>query len=282
MHYADARRPVFFEGHGCKVEKHGGVVIKFGRRVTETERDALKLLEPLQLPIPRVLGFKHLPKDEVRLEMNYIEGEPLDKVWPTLSSPQKKDIAHQLRRILVAIRSLEPDSATIGSCNGGPVRDCRRISEYVGGPFADEQSFNEFVFDLVRTTPTGIRNALKKRLRTNHRVVFSHGDLCQHNIIVKDNQIKGLLDWEYSGWYPEYWEYIKFFDVILTTKTGESMLQTYSWIRMMTNWWTSRPFRVGNSLNCGLYLRTRVQSSFASSARSSILSTLSLHFSCFK
>lgn len=50
------------------------------------------------------------------------------------------------------------------------------------------------------------------QLRSNHRIVFTHGDLTQHNIIVKDNKIVGLLDWEYAGWYPEYWEYVNFFE----------------------------------------------------------------------
>jgi aminoglycoside phosphotransferase (APT) family kinase protein len=41
--------------------------------------------------------------------------------------------------------------------------------------------------------------------------VFTHGDLAPRNIIVKDGKIAALLDWEVSGWYPEYWEYVKFF-----------------------------------------------------------------------
>ena len=47
-------------------------------------------------------------------------------------------------------------------------------------------------------------------MRRDPKIVFSHGDLNLHNIVVKDGDIVALLDWECAGWYPEYWEYIKF------------------------------------------------------------------------
>lgn len=83
---------------------------------------------------------------------------------------------------------------------------------YTGGPFQDEHAFNTFILDFPPSTPNAIRTALTARLRSGHRVMFTHGDLSQHNILVKDNKITGLIDWEYSGWFPEYWEYIKFFE----------------------------------------------------------------------
>jgi len=92
------------------------------------------------------------------------------------------------------MRSIRPESGTIGSCSGGIVRDCRRISEYTGSPFSDEGSFNDFFFDLFAATPTAIRTALARRLRIDHCIVFTHGDLTQHNIVIKDNKIVGLID----------------------------------------------------------------------------------------
>ncbi|KAH8725719.1 hypothetical protein GQ44DRAFT_726809 [Phaeosphaeriaceae sp. PMI808] len=40
--------------------------------------------------------------------------------------------------------------------------------------------------------------------------MFTHGDLHQGNIMVKDGKITGLIDLELAGWYPEYWDYVKF------------------------------------------------------------------------
>ena len=48
-------------------------------------------------------------------------------------------------------------------------------------------------------------------LRGGHRIVFTHGDLAPRNITVQDGKIVGVVYWEDAGWYPEYWEYVKFF-----------------------------------------------------------------------
>ncbi|KAN0119420.1 Protein kinase-like domain containing protein [Hyaloscypha variabilis] len=37
--------------------------------------------------------------------------------------------------------------------------------------------------------------------------VFTHGDLSSLNVLVREDQIVGIIDWETAGWYPSYWEY---------------------------------------------------------------------------
>ena len=37
--------------------------------------------------------------------------------------------------------------------------------------------------------------------------VFTHGDLNPFNILLRGTQVVGIIDWEFSGWYPSYWEY---------------------------------------------------------------------------
>lgn len=51
--------------------------------------------------------------------------------------------------------------------------------------------------------------ALAKRIEEKpHRVVFTHGDFKEHNVLVDDDRnLTGWLDWESAGWYPEYWEF---------------------------------------------------------------------------
>lgn len=36
---------------------------------------------------------------------------------------------------------------------------------------------------------------------------FTHGDLNCQNIIVKDGELAGILDWESAGYFPVWWEY---------------------------------------------------------------------------
>ncbi|KAF2136064.1 uncharacterized protein K452DRAFT_238185, partial [Aplosporella prunicola CBS 121167] len=204
------------DSSGCRVERRqNGVVVKFGRRVTVAERDALEYARTLQIPVPHLQDQQIQSAQHDQTEsiwMDYIDGDNLEDVWPTMSPAQKKDIANQLGQILSSMRCRQSETGMIGSCNGGVVRDCRQLDVYTGGPFPDETSFNKFILDLFNATPTDIRNALAHHLRSDHRIVFTHGDLTQHNIIVKDNQIRALLDWEFAGWYPEYWEYVKFLD----------------------------------------------------------------------
>ena len=36
---------------------------------------------------------------------------------------------------------------------------------------------------------------------------FTHCDLNPCNILARKGKVVGLIDWEFSGWYPDYWEY---------------------------------------------------------------------------
>lgn len=42
--------------------------------------------------------------------------------------------------------------------------------------------------------------------------VFTHADIAPRNIMVDEqNVITGILDWEFAGWYPDYWEHAQMF-----------------------------------------------------------------------
>lgn len=43
-------------------------------------------------------------------------------------------------------------------------------------------------------------------------IKFTHGDLHRSNIVVSSSKpyyVVGIVDWEQSGWFPEYWEECK-------------------------------------------------------------------------
>lgn len=144
--------------------------------------------------------------------MDFIQGQSLDTVWNDLEPEQKRDISRQLRDILTAMRSLEPPPRMIGACDGTKFRDRHIYHDYDNPICHDEKSFNDFLLASLNVkTPPALRDALAARLRTNHRIVLSHCDLAPRNIMVQDGKIVALLDWEDAGWYPEYWEYVKFF-----------------------------------------------------------------------
>ncbi|KAK6844721.1 kinase-like protein [Apiospora arundinis] len=39
------------------------------------------------------------------------------------------------------------------------------------------------------------------------KLVLTHGDLSSLNMMVKGDEVVGLLDWEIARWFPPYWEY---------------------------------------------------------------------------
>ena len=143
--------------------------------------------------------------------MEHVEGDCLENVWPNMSEDEKISIAQQLGRAISLMRSGQQTETLIGAIDG-LARDCRRYGDYTGGPFTDEESFNTFVLDLYTQCPQPIRDALCSKMRSDHSIRFTHADLSPRNIIVKDGKIKAIVDWEFSGWYPEYWEYVKFFE----------------------------------------------------------------------
>ncbi|OAA40244.1 Protein kinase-like domain protein [Metarhizium rileyi] len=187
-------------------------VVKSGKRIALGEAEALKVAAHAGIPAPCVHDVYRATDGQGRITMDYIEGQSLDKLWPAMSVQQKKDIARQLRGLVEKMRSVTPPANLIGACDGEEIRDTRLYFTYHSPPCRDEEAFNEFLLSgLYENTPPLVRAAFSRRLRTNHRVVLSHCDLTPRNILVQDGQIQGLVDWEDSGWFPEYWEYVKFF-----------------------------------------------------------------------
>ncbi|USW55788.1 Putative aminoglycoside phosphotransferase, protein kinase-like domain superfamily [Septoria linicola] len=213
-----ARRTAFREDpHGilvvgeasvCQIARNEGQVIKSGSRVLAEEGRALQFAHSIDLPVPAVREVRAVGQGAT-IVMDFVDGECLEEAWPLMGADQKRSIAEQVRDIITTMRQATPNQNTIGAC-GGPARDCRRYADYSGGPFNNEAEFNEFVLDSLQGTPSLIRSTISDTFNVDNRIVFTHGDLSSRNLIVKEGHVQALLDWEFSGWYPEYWEYTIF------------------------------------------------------------------------
>ena len=191
-----------------KVIRYGNKVVKSGPGILPLEAETMRFIAAnTSIPVPRVYEEERglVPS----ITMDYIEGETLEAVWNGLPEEQKLDIAEQLKGILSQLRSLK--GQYIGSINRGEANDGRRF-DYKGGPFDTEAEFNQFlVTDKLKGCLPIFYDIAFRSLRTDHEIVFTHADFTPRNIIVKDGRVAALLDWEYSGWYPEYWEFVKTF-----------------------------------------------------------------------
>jgi aminoglycoside phosphotransferase (APT) family kinase protein len=198
-----------FSNFKHKVVRYGDKVVKSGPDILPSEAETMRFIAAkTSIPIPRVYeeGSDPVPS----ITMDYVEGVSLDTVWNWLPEEQKLDLADQLKGLLSELRSLK--GQYIGSLHRGKASDGRRF-DLKGGPFDTEDEFNHFLLsDRLKATPTILHDIALRSLRTDHEIVFTHADFTPRNIMVKDGRVVALLDWEYSGWYPEYWEFVKTFN----------------------------------------------------------------------
>lgn len=196
---------------GRKVVRVGdNLAVKSGKNLRLHEAQTLQFIaENTTIPVPKVHDVQWGDGRVAAIVMDYMPGQRLDEVWDTFDADQKLSIAKELNSFLSQLHKLKGDY--IGAINRGPAVIGRRI-HLECGPFDSEQQFNEFILgDVVPSAPDLLRHYAKFALEDNHEIVFTHADFAPRNILVDGGRVTAILDWEDSGWYPEYWEHIRAF-----------------------------------------------------------------------
>ncbi|KAF3914870.1 hypothetical protein ABW20_dc0105684 [Dactylellina cionopaga] len=171
--------------------------------------------ENTKIPVPKVYGcYKDEETQATHIVMELIDGDCLENVWDKFDQERKEDIINQLKQILEELRSLE--GTFIGSIDHTHCEDVLfEETNDLRGPYNSEEEFSEGIVDtLLKKGDSAFPKlvcAMVRDVLKGHRIVFTHGDLLPRNIMVKDGKVVAILDWEMSGWYPEYWEYTKIF-----------------------------------------------------------------------
>lgn len=143
-----------------------------------------------------------------------LPGDRLSEVWADMSGEERKSIISQLREQISNMRSCTQSyigrPSNRSTCN---VYEPVPVVGEVCGPFTDEEHFDNWCLERV---PEGIfgltrrkwaRWLEKERQRPFRKFVLTHGDLSPRNIIVDGGVVTGIVDWERSGFWPEYAEY---------------------------------------------------------------------------
>ncbi|KAG2004086.1 hypothetical protein GB937_009103 [Aspergillus fischeri] len=134
----------------------------------------------------------------------------------------KAGICRELRTIFQHLRQVEQDpedlfvaANILGNITKGPLYDRAFHVNYMheAGPFATVRDFYDwFTFLHRRPMPDPYSvpvEPFRHDLPDNCAIKFTHGDLHRSNIIVtptRPYRILAVVDWEQSGWLPEYWE----------------------------------------------------------------------------
>jgi aminoglycoside phosphotransferase (APT) family kinase protein len=146
--------------------------------------------------------------------MSYLEGVTLAELWPQLTPDLKTSVQSQLGEILQCLRKVPLQSKYLGSGNPPHCRELRRHVRISPESISNEIEFNAFLTSTQRELNPLYRELLTSKLGTGHQIVMTHSDIRPQNILVRYTaprtiKITGLIDWEVSGAYPEYWEYVK-------------------------------------------------------------------------
>lgn len=207
------------DGRGVYITATNALV-KFGPHV-KASREAATMQYVLQkcpeIPVPVVYDSWTGDDGYGYISMAPMPGKDLDDVWPDMDSTERESVMKDYKAILQRLRSLDPAPDApiqIGAIDGGPAIDHRPSDRRSGGPFTTEAELNSWLLSLVHPDSREYHSdfyieTLKASMRDNHKWRLTHGDIGPHNILVENGRITAVLDWELSGWYPEYWEYVK-------------------------------------------------------------------------
>ncbi len=186
----------------ASVEWHEGLANEYG---------ALQLVRRhTRIPAPCPLDLVS-NSDKSYLLTSQVPGLRLGMCIDTLSDEELNTLVCDLQQCVGELRAIPKEVApnyAITNAIGKACYDYRIIAgldydedrgDFVG-PFVNEEEFNETL--QVGALP-GVSH------RGGHKIVFTHGDLNMRNVLMHDGRLSGIVDWENSGWYPEYWDYSK-------------------------------------------------------------------------
>lgn len=160
------------------------------------------------IPVPSTLTEWYEP-DNVHMQITRrIEGITLDKAWPSLSETEKHGIAKQTSDYLTQLRTLHSDQ--IESLDHGPLHASLLFAGRDGSPHGPLKSDGELWDEMaggIKQLDDKIQSLIRQKMPPATPYTFSHGDLSQVNILVKDGKVTGIIDWEGGGYFPRWWEF---------------------------------------------------------------------------
>lgn len=206
------------DGPCFPISRH--LIVKKSRFTHLTEAATLNFIATnTSVPVPRVhCAFVH--KNTAYIVMQRIQGVSIAAAWPSLSESQRTSVCKQLRTMLGEVRALLPPNGGVQSCIEGSLRDSRiPRSRPRFAPFKSILEFHSWLRDGMTPESHSIDafenpedwHAIQAMIARQDgqwpAPVFTHGDLNPFNIFVSGDQVSGIIDWEFAGWYPDYWEY---------------------------------------------------------------------------
>lgn len=184
-----------------------GLFAKFGPKIKLNEAHAMLFVEAnTTIPVPNVSDVIEYTAGAMIITTQ-LPGEPLLGGLKTLSPDDMAQMVDTLRDWFSQLRSLRGKGPV---CTFGE-SECRSFRVDVDGTFGPFRSIADFHEYLLKIVPEESRDQMRVTARASHSkphaITFAHGDISPSNLLVSQNRLTGLVDWECAGWYPEYWDY---------------------------------------------------------------------------
>ncbi|KAF2006804.1 kinase-like protein [Amniculicola lignicola CBS 123094] len=210
-------------------------IAKSGSRVLPREEAALRLVGKLSdVPVPEVL-YSHYSELGGDLFMSLIPGSTLKDLWDSLDEKTKERLCHDIWSLIGKIRQIPkpPECNNFflcsadGSCSQDVyVEDLKSPPQPLVNDAAVRARIFERYYHFYGRRYT--EEEILAMLPHSQSSVFTHGDIAPQNIMVDSHthKITGLIDWEFAGWYPDYWEYLRIHKAINNKNWREWMDRT--------------------------------------------------------
>ncbi len=173
------------------------------------EAMSLALIRELTtIPVPRVVQVSQTVgrpdwAGSAYLATEYIPGRTLDECWHSLGILAKARIIWTLRDYVAQLRTLKRRAP--GPLDKACAFEGYYFSEEGAGPF---ETYEEMMQWFNRAIEIGNRRPVGEKydvspFTASDRLVFCHQDLCLRNMLLGDDGVLYVLDWEWAGFYPE-------------------------------------------------------------------------------
>jgi hypothetical protein len=233
VHEIESATETLSKTTGCRVVVVGNFVVKYGAQVDLLEGQTMLFLQSSPVPVPRVYALFRKPDENGTcrsyIVMEHIKGMVLSSQWGSMNATAKKAVTSKLRIIFDSMRKLESPGGYCSVGRGGLPDGLfwTDSSNQYAGPFDTEAAFNAAIVDKYTADAAykGKANYYARafgRLFQEHPPVFSHGDFQLKNVMLRqvsssskvdtkdiENMEVVLIDWEFAGWYPSYWDYAR-------------------------------------------------------------------------
>ncbi|KAJ7507232.1 kinase-like protein [Mycena galericulata] len=188
------------------------IVVKYGPRVRPEEANATQFVaDSTSIRVPKIHAVVHDDADNMTyIVQEKLLGSSLLSHLPSLDTDARAVITEELKHILLELSTLDT-RGPMGLFERPSLYDTGRFSrfiEYYERPnITTTKEFVDWLPGLLEAFPHGHAKATDNLASFDYTrpQISSHGDFVPQNILVQDGHVSGIIDWEYAGWYPYFW-----------------------------------------------------------------------------